>query len=64
MSNLGQIVALVGGFIFLLAAVRRAYYSRLDKEQISERVAQRWRSINNFYYRLAEDLKDILRTLV
>jgi hypothetical protein len=31
MSNLDQILALVGGFIVLLAAVRRAYRSRVDK---------------------------------
>ena len=45
MSNLDQILALVGGFTVLLAAVRRAYRSRVDKEQTSEKVIQRRRSI-------------------
>jgi hypothetical protein len=45
MSNLDQILALVGGFIVLLAAVRRAYRSRVDKEQTSEIFIRRRRSI-------------------
>lgn len=45
MSNLDQILALVGGFTVLLAAVRRAYRSRVDREQTSEKVIQRRRSI-------------------
>jgi hypothetical protein len=45
MSNLDQILALVGGFVVLLAAVRRAYRSRVDKEQTSEKIIRRRRSI-------------------
>jgi len=36
MSNLDQILALVGGIIVLLAAVRRVYRSRVRNEQISK----------------------------
>lgn len=45
MSNLDQILALVGGIITLLAAIRRAYRSRVDKEQTSGEVIPRRRSI-------------------
>jgi hypothetical protein len=45
MSNLDQILALFGGLIVLLAAVRHAYRSRVDKEQTSEKVIPRRRSI-------------------
>ncbi|MCJ1394652.1 hypothetical protein MMC18_007532 [Xylographa bjoerkii] len=40
MSDLDQILALAGGTIALLAAVRRAYRSRVDGEQTSEKVIQ------------------------
>jgi hypothetical protein len=45
MSGLDQILALVGGFIVLLAAVWRAYRSRVDKEQTPEKVVRRRRSV-------------------
>jgi hypothetical protein len=45
MSNLDQILALVGGFIVLLAAVWRAYRLRVAKEQTSENFIRRRRSI-------------------
>jgi hypothetical protein len=45
MNNLDQILALVGGIIVLLAAIRRAYRSRVDKEQTSDKLIRRRRSI-------------------
>jgi hypothetical protein len=45
MSNLDQILALIGGVIVLLAALRHVYRSRRDKEQSSEKVKRRRRSI-------------------
>ncbi|KAE9364758.1 hypothetical protein N431DRAFT_489255 [Stipitochalara longipes BDJ] len=45
MSNLDQILALVGGVIVLLAAVRHAYRSRSDKEQSLQKIRRRRRSI-------------------
>ena len=44
-ANLDQILALVGGFIVLLSAVRRAYRSRVDNEQTSKEIIQRRASI-------------------
>lgn len=44
-SNLDQILALVGGFIVFFAAVRHAYRSRVDKKQTSENGILRRRSI-------------------
>lgn len=44
MSNLDQILALAGGVIILLAAIRLAYRSRMDREQTSGEVILRRRS--------------------
>lgn len=45
MSNLDQILALIGGIIVLLAAVRNAYRSRVKREQSLREVVPRRRSI-------------------
>jgi hypothetical protein len=45
MSSLDQILALVGGVIVLLAALRRAYRSKLSMDQTSGEVSSRRRSI-------------------
>lgn len=45
LSDLDQILALVGGAISVLASIRRAYRSRIDNEQSSQSSTKRRRSI-------------------